>query len=440
MKFLQFVLAATALVAGARGVEKNFLSNRPAWLSEASVTLKESYDDNVFLAGTDRLVAYKLPRGSVAALANRESWVTTVAPKIGFNLARSFDAPALDVLSFGYAPEIATYHDVSSESHVAHRVPVAFKAHAQDVTVAIENAFTFIDGEQHAPLYPGALLSAYGTGAPRERREQWQDRASVTLQFTREKWFVRPTAALIYYDLLTAQENTPGYQNYPDRSDVNGGLDLGYKVLPPLALTLGYRFGHQYQDQFTFSPYSSSCDYQRVLGGIEGKLFPWLDVKVQAGPDFRDYQDDSRGHITPVDNNQFTTLYADASATATISTNDAVSFRFKRFLWLSSIGKVPYIDTTYELVYRRQIIPKLSAELTGRMLNADYSPGSLPACKRDDWQYSVCIAATYALNSHASITAGYSLDLGRNAQQNLIHGGSREFDRNLASLGATLKF
>ena len=84
-----------------------------------------------------------------------------------------------------------------------------------------------------------------------------------------------------------------GYQNYVDRSDVNGGLDLGYKVVTNVAVTLGYRYGSQFQQQFpttitTDSHYSSST-YQRVLLGVEGKLCSWLDVKLAGGPDFRDY-------------------------------------------------------------------------------------------------------------------------------------------------------
>ena len=42
-----------------------------------------------------------------------------------------------------------------------------------------------------------------------------------------------------------------GYQDYVDRYDVNVGGDLGFKVSPNWALTLGYRDGYQFQQQYS---------------------------------------------------------------------------------------------------------------------------------------------------------------------------------------------
>jgi hypothetical protein len=51
---------------------------------------------------------------------------------------------------------------------------------------------------------------------------------------------------------------------------------------------------------------------------------------------------------------------------------------------------------------------------------------------------------TYAVTSNLSVTASGSIDFARNAQDNLspATGGAsqREFDHNLASVGATYKF
>ena len=86
-----------------------------------------------------------------------------------------------------------------------------------------------------------------------------------------------------------------GYQNYVDRYDLNGGGDIGYKVVTNLAFTLGYRIGEQHQDTLSKSidkyGQTSSSDYQRLLVGFEGKPFNWLAAKFQAGPDFRQYSD-----------------------------------------------------------------------------------------------------------------------------------------------------
>src|ERR1035437_1165218 len=47
------------------------------------------------------------------------------------------------------------------------------------------------------------------------------------------------------------------------------------------------RPGLPQEEQYSFSPYSSPNDYQRVLFGLEGSPWRWLDVKFQGGPDFR---------------------------------------------------------------------------------------------------------------------------------------------------------
>ena len=85
--------------------------------------------------------------------------------------------------------------------------------------------------------------------------------------------FIRPTASLLYYDMMTQLHDVTGYLNYASRYDVNVVADFGYRVKAQLPITLGYRYGHQYQEQFSFSPYSWSSDYQRALLGIEGN--PW---------------------------------------------------------------------------------------------------------------------------------------------------------------------
>jgi hypothetical protein len=417
---------------------------KPAWLTDLSVGIQESYDNSVFLSGVNRSYlppVYVVPAGSVAALANRWSWVTTVSPKVGVNFAPlPGKQAALQTLSFSYTPDYAFYHNEPSETFQAHRFNTGVKAGADDFTLGLENAFAYVDGNHYGPTYPGGYVTAYNVAAPRERREQIQDRATVSFQYGGEKWFVRPTASLLYYDLMTEQINVTGYQNYVDRYDVNGGLDFGCKIAPDLALTLGYRYGHQYQQPFSFSPYSSPNDYQRGLVGLEGKPWPWLAVKIQAGPDLRNYADNSASHITPVNDPHLLTYYGEASLTATISSKDTVTMKYKGWQWVSSVGKVPYFDSTYALNYHRVVTDKLGLDLGGRWLTANYNSGNLPACKRDDWQYTVSADVGYAVTAHVAIHAAYALDLGRNAQDGIPNPETREYDHQLVSVGTILTF
>lgn len=418
---------------------------RPGWLTELSLGVKEGYDNNVFLSGAS--VANTVPAGYVAAVKDRSSWVTTVSPKVDVNFAPLLgDQKTLQILSLAYAPDFATYHDQDSESYNAQRFSAALKARTDAVSVSADNSFTFVDGNEMGPVYPGAFYSAFATVAARERREQIQDRANFALQFNCGQWFLRPCATLLYYDLLTdkldpALPSTPtGYQNYTDRYDVNGGGDAGYKITSQLAVTLGYRYGHQQEEQYSFTPYSSPSDYQRVLLGLEGSPWKWLDVKMQGGPDFRAYEGDSATHTTPVNDLHPVKYYGEALLTAKLTAADTLAFKYKQWQWLSSTGKVPYFDSTYDLSYHRKLTSKLGLDLGARLLSWDYTSGNLSTCRRKDLQYTATVGLGYAFNSHLSVNANCAFDWGRNDQDGIANAEYREFDHQLFSLGAQCKF
>ena len=437
-------LAGTVQTHAASDISLPVDFEKPLWLTDASVGIRESYDNNVFLSGVDQKYLppnYVVPAGSVAALKNRWSWVSTVSPRLGVNFAPLDKSPsALKTLSLSYTPDFSFYHNEPSENFEAHRFNAIARTKQDALSVNLENSFAYIHGSDFGPTYPGGYVTAYNVGAPRERRKQIQDRAVVSFQYDCEKWFIRPTASLLYYNLMTEQINVTGYQNYVDRYDVNGGSDFGYKFRPQMAATLGYRYGHQFQQQLSFSPYSSPSDYQRVVIGLEGKPWDWLALKIQGGPDFRAYAGNSAEHITPVNNPHLITYYGEASLIATISSKDAVSIKYKGWQWVSSVGRVPYFDSTYAVNYHRQINSKFGLDLGGRLLTADYSSGNLPACKRDDWQYTVSADLGYAVNAHASIHLAYVLDLGRNAQSAIPNPDTRDYDHQLISLGTMLSF
>lgn len=417
------------------------LFQRPEWLTEASLGVKESYDDNVYLSGVGAPPACTVPAGSVAALKDLSSWITTVSPKVDVNFAPLLgDQKTLQVLSLAYAPDFVTYHNQDSESYHAQRFSAALKARTDSFSVSADDSFSFVDGDEFAPVYPGGFYSAFATAAARERREQIQDRANLTLQFNRGRWFFRPTATLLYYDLQTAKLDLSGYQNYADRYDVNGGGDAGCKITPQMAVTVGWRYGHQQQEQYSFSPYSSPNDYQRVLLGLEGSPWKWLEVKILGGPDFRDYAGGSATHITPVNDLHPVKCYGEALLTAKFTAADTLTFKYKQWQWLSGSGKVPYFVSSYDLSYHRKLTGKLGFDLGGSVQSWDYSSGNLPTCRRKDLQYTATAGLGYAINSHWNINAGWTFDWGRNDQDGIVNPANREFNHQIISLGAQCKF
>jgi hypothetical protein len=426
-------LACTAagLAVVSPAISANSLS-KPAWLADFSLGVKESYDDNIYLVG-------------LGTLKNRSSWITTVTPKIGFNFTPLVGTNLFQTVGFNYSADVVTFHDAPTESYTAHRLGVTLAAKRGDVSFTAENNFIFVDGDDSGPIFPDGR-SGIATAAVRERREQWQDRSKVTLQFDWGRWFVRPTAVLTYYDLMTSQHAGAGYDNYCDRYDLNGGADLGFRFNPHFAATLGYRYGHQYQQQYDFDPshLSSSSDYQRVLLGCEGNPWQWLTIAVQAGPDFRNYEENTATHTTPVNGHQPVMYYGEGALTAKFSAHDTVTIKYKQWQWVSSTGKIPCYDSSCDLNYHHQVSAKFSWDLGGKFTSWDYTSGNVATCQRNDTQYSLTAGCGYAVTAHLTATASYAVDLGRNAQGGLatlgVNPQSREYDRQLVSIGAQYKF
>ena len=418
-----FPLACASWAAENSAAVSNVLQ-KPAWLTDLSLGVKESYDDNILLVSGNQMQP-------------QSSWITTISPKLGFNFVPLLgDQNTLQTLSFIYAPEFAVYHNAPSESYDAHKINNTIKGATGNFSFNLINDFLYNDGSEVAPTYALNQTGAqdydkyrnfYAFAPARERRDQIQDRSAISLQYDWDEFFVRPVASLLYYNLKTDWHNAGaapylGYQNFPDRYDVNGGADLGYKITSSLAVTLGYRYGHQYQQQFpstiTSDSHYSSSDYQRVLVGLEGKLWSWLNVRLMAGPDFRDYN-----LMAPVNDFHPVTYYAEAALTATITPNQTLAFNYKQWEWVASTGLVPFFDSTFALSYHWNATKKLGLDLGGRIQEADFGSGNDLAgtapSLRDDIQYTVSAGVNYAFSPrlNASLTCNY--DLGGNLLNNL---------------------
>jgi opacity protein-like surface antigen len=365
---------------------------------------------------------------------------------VGVNLARSLDASGqLERLSFTYAPDFVMYHELPSENYDAHRMILAVKGHAEAFSYSLDNTLLYVDASREAPAFPGDLFNAWATINAFQRREQLNDRSKLALQYDWDQWFVRPGAFLAYYGMMTDIKNpalasTPsGYQNYATRYDVNGGADLGYKLSPEMAATLGYRYGSQGQEQYSFSKDSSPSDYQRVLLGVEGKPLPWLNMQVLGGPDFRSYEEDSATHYSPLSDLHPITYYGEAALTATMTPSDSLAFKYKQFQFVSCLGVKPYFDSSYGVSYSRKITDRLGLDLGSRLLDADYTVGNLASCARNDLDYVLSVDLHYAISSNMAVNAGYSADLGRNSQENVVNSQTRDFDSQVISLGVQFK-
>jgi hypothetical protein len=434
---------AQSAVAGSASSLAPASSWKPAWFTDAGLTVKESYDDNVFMSGVSQ---GSVPVGTTT-LKDQSSYITTVSPKAGFNVASSLDAGSnLELLAFTYAPDFVMYHSLPSENYDAHRLILAVKGKDGEFSYKVDSTVVYVDASRVAPAYPGNLFNAWATINAFQRREQLNDRSALTLQYDMDRWFIRPGATVAYYGMMTEIKDpglstTPsGYQNYCTRYDVNGGADIGYMFSRDMAATAGYRYGSQGQEQYSFAPYSSPSDYQRLLLGVEGNPFKWLNVGVVGGPDFRAYEGDSSGHISPLNNLHPVTHYGEAVLTATMTPEDMLTFKFKQFQFVSCLGEKPYFDSSYALGYGRKITDRLRLDLGARLLEADYTVGNLSACARDDLEYIFSAGLHFAFTAHFAADFAYSAALGRNAQDYIVNSQNRDFNSQEVSLAFQARF
>ena len=145
-------------------------------------------------------------------------------------------------------------------------------------------------------------VAALGGIPLRDRREAFIFRNTFRLTQTFGDWFVRPMASTYVHDFKSRMRYVPPadrsayvYENYIDRQDIQGGLDVGYRFLDKTFGVLGYRYGRQGQYRapngtagaLIDSPYDSA--YHRVLVGIEGAPLDWLKLNVLVGPDIRQF-------------------------------------------------------------------------------------------------------------------------------------------------------
>jgi len=244
------------------------------WLTDLSLTGKESYDDNVLVV-------------SGLGMPEQSSWVSDITFRLGLDVAPLLNSgPVLSSATFAYQVERADYQSLSSENFTAHRFNDVFKGKLGNLSYSLDNAFLYVDGNKFAETYAlnqlsGAAASQgdkyrnnYTHSVPRERRNQYQDRytAQARWDLANGLLFLRPYSNLTYYNLNTYLFNTSkapylGYQDYIDRWDINGGADLGVNVASNFALTVGYRDGYQHQDPFAWRSTATSTTPPITING-----------------------------------------------------------------------------------------------------------------------------------------------------------------------------
>jgi hypothetical protein len=404
---------------------------------KTDLNLKETYDDNVFILDTKPDPTITPPTGVTISVPNKDSLVTTVIPGMALNYQPCTGFGA--VLS--YAPELTWYHSAHSEDHVSHRGAINFRGRIDEVTYEWLNSVTWIDGSHlsYITIRPGDCRCIGGIPL-RDRREAAIYHNGLKVTIPAGKWFFRPVVKTYVHDFQTEQRPnvTPTlyiYDNFVDRWDVSGGLDVGFETFSKTKLVLGYRYGHQEQGKLLGVVSRYSNNYQRFLVGVEGTPISWLKLAVLAGPDIRDWCTS-----TPAGFDRNELLYwIDGIVTVLPTHADTVTFRATRYEQPAFTSQSMYEDIKYDLGWRHQFTDKFTAGAGVTLYIGDWQA----PVNREDWIWTPNVTASYAFNAHLTGEVAWSYDLAEShvpTGPGAPYSEGRDFTRNLVSVGLKYTF
>jgi hypothetical protein len=432
--FAAVLLAGPALAA----------STNLTW--KAETTVKETYDSNVYLqdnAPAAANVAAAQAAGLKPVEANKSSMVTTVTPKVGLD----YKPGAAFNLSAAYSPEIALYTSAEDEDYITHRATLNFNGAAENTSWELLNAATYIEGGTQGPTFARPDdIPAIGGIPLRDRRQAFIDRNSFRFTQTAGNWFVRPVVSAYIHDFQTEQRYQTqtnkshfSYENYVDRQEFVGGVDVGYKEFKNTYLVTGFRFGRQNQSTLpgangttTYSHYGNY--FERILVGVEGSPASWLKLAVLGGPDLRQFDSG-----TPTGFNRNNLLYYwDASATVLPDKYNTITLKSTRYEQPAFSSFSMYEDIKTDLAWRHKFSDQLAAQIGFTLYIGDWQA----PVNRDDWIYTPNAAVDYNFNKHWSAGFTYSYDWVDSRVSSSVEPltSSHEYTRHLVSLSVKYVF
>jgi hypothetical protein len=381
-------------VPAATGYELK-LPTFPTQPVELFLNVSEGYDTNLF--GTESAAEPGHPD-----FANIFSWTTIIGPKIAFDLLPLISPDRggfLKSLDVSYEGDESLFTGWSSEDNFRNILNTQVRGAGGPWTLLVDNTLVYVDGPTEDPYY--STYSPLGYREARDRRNQVDESNYSTLRYDGEGWFARAVAEAQYYNLLIDEHNPvgayKGYLNWVNRDDINTGADFGIGLSKNFDFVAGWRIGQQTQARTYYSPGDSDNTYNRALFGFEGKLVPWLQLSLVAGPDWRRYGDGANSGVT---GDRHTWLYTESSLTATLSPRDTLTFSNKVWHWVSASGVSSYQETTSAWNYRHAFTASFSGSVGLVVQGVRYDTPNV----RNDWATSYPIDLTYSFTRSVSLS------------------------------------
>jgi hypothetical protein len=401
----------------------------PNWLAAVSVAAKEGYESNLY-GVSNNLAGHP-------DIANVASWFTTLSIGLRFNLLAGFDPGAtgfLNTLSLAYSAEYTQYEAAAREDNLRNTFTLDASGSSGPWSVSIDNPLLFVDGSKEDQFFN--YYNNLGYGAVRDRRNQVQERNTSSVRFDAPDWFVRAAGGATYFNLLIDEHNPvgidKGYANWVNRDDVNGGLDLGYKVEPDFSFIAGWRIGQQTQAHPYYNLTANDNTYNRALFGFDGKPLNWLQAQLATGPDFRRYGDSAHLGIT---GDRHTWLYLQGLLTATVAPMDSLTASEKIWHFVSSAGLYSIQETSESITWKHRVNRVLSFSAGVSELGHRYDAPTV----RNDWTTALPVDATFAVTQDLSLSADYSATAGHSHLPVSVTPG-QSFEDNLVSVSIRASF
>ena len=360
-------------------------------------------------------------------LGNVGSTTTTISAKV----SAKFDSG----VSLNYTPTFNKFWEQNEEDNVKHVLGAAWKQKVDALSFNAATEFAVVNGSSKGADYGAGndgIYSAFAPAAPRERRDQLQNKSDLMVRYDTDMGFVRGVSKLQYWDLQTTAPTSTS-NTYVDRSDVQGGLDIGRSFAKDAPeYYLGYRNGYQFQDRDAFTTRTSDASnhYDRYLAGVDGKVCSSVKLNAQAGWARHQY------NASYVDTDQNVEgLFTDITATWTASTSDELQVKTSQGRTVSTTGLRSILASQHQLAWKHTFNKEWSTNLTARLSEAEYNAAAV----RDDLCYTGIAALTWNASAALSCTFSVTQDMGRENHNGTtgITESNREFDRTFASAGVT---
>jgi hypothetical protein len=377
----------------------------------------ERFDNNILLKNTG-----EQPRV--------RSFVTSVAPVIGVELESNLQIPySLEIL---YAPDFTFFHEDNEESYLRHTGILDFDLSRDRFTTSAEVSASYTDGSTLSPTWPSLVaVPALGGTEVRNRRRNLVFRANADAQYDFDPVFVRGVFDARVWDFMTEKLDLPGYQNYYDRNDLNGGLDLGIGLGSKMEGYVGGRAGYQDQQQRAFGvPFTYQNRYVRALIGLKGAVTDWFNLDGEVGPSVHSFDPST---IPAGVSSEQTYLYFRATSTFVLGKNTTFKASGGQHILPGSGGPSPFQNLTASGLLMHKFTPNWRGAVTFKYTDYFFQP---PA-RRHDRVYAPGARLEYQVNTHLSLAAWYTYQL---AESVIPDRDFRGYNRQIGGLSITAEY